>query len=48
MQKAYERLIRENKKRFLVINAEQDVEGVAREALDAVLGRLVPDIRREA
>ena len=48
VQKAYERLIRENKKRFLVINAEQDVEGVAREALDAVLGRLVPDIRREA
>lgn len=43
VQKAYERLIRENKKRFLVVDASQDIEGVARDALERVLSRLLPE-----
>lgn len=48
VQRAYERLIRENRKRFLVVDAEQEVQAVAGEALDAVLRRLLPDLRRDA
>ncbi|MEG0996765.1 MAG: dTMP kinase, partial [Clostridia bacterium] len=48
VQKAYERLSRENRKRFLVVNAERDIPSVAKDALNAVLKRLEPDIRREA
>ena len=40
VQKAYERLIRENKKRFLVVDASRDVETVAAQALEMVLERL--------
>ena len=47
VQKAYERLIRENKKRFLVVDAEQDIESIARDALDIVLKRLLPDRKVE-
>lgn len=43
VQKAYERLIRENKKRFLTVNAAQSVEDVAHDALRLVLDRLLPD-----
>ncbi len=46
VQKAYERLIRENKRRYLVVDAAQDVESTARDALDAVLSRLLPDRKR--
>lgn len=46
VQRAYERLIRENKKRFLVVDAAQEVEAVAKDALSATLERLLPDRRR--
>lgn len=45
VQKAYERLIRENKRRFLVVDASGDVEGVAADALERVLARLLPERR---
>ncbi len=44
VQKAYERLIRENRKRFLVVDATQSVESVAKDALAVVLGRIDPQI----
>lgn len=44
VQSAYEKLIRENGRRFLVIDGEQPVKQVAAEVLDAVLGRLEPEI----
>lgn len=47
VQKAYERLVRENKKRFVVVDASRDIETIAKEALDKVLLRLLPDCRRE-
>ncbi|MBP3648093.1 MAG: dTMP kinase [Clostridia bacterium] len=47
VQKAYERLVRENKKRFLVVDASQDIESIAKDALDAVLKRLIPDRKVE-
>ena len=43
VQKAYEKLIKENKKRFLVVDASRDVNSIAKDVLDAVLGRLLPD-----
>ena len=46
VQKAYERLIREDRKRFLVVDASQGIEEVAQDALKAVLSRLLPE--REA
>lgn len=48
VQKAYERLMRENRKRFLVADGSRDVDGVSREALRLVLGRLDPSIDTEA
>lgn len=47
VQKAYERLIRENKKRFLVVDADRDVDSIAKDALELVLARLLPDRKRE-
>lgn len=45
VQKAYERLIRENKKRFLVVDAARDIDSVAKDALERVLARLLPERR---
>ncbi|NLO85401.1 MAG: dTMP kinase [Clostridiales bacterium] len=47
-QKVYERLIRDNKKRFLVVDAHRDIQSIAKDALDMVLKRLIPEIKREA
>lgn len=47
VQKAYERLIHENRRRFLVVNADQPIADVAREALQAVLLRLEPETQEE-
>ena len=47
VQKAYERLVKENKKRFLVVDASRDIETIAKDALEIVLRRLIPDRRRE-
>jgi len=44
VQSAYEKLIREDAKRFLVVDGEQDVNTVACDVLDAVLRRLEPEI----
>ncbi len=48
VQKAYERLIRENKKRFLVVDAARDIDTIAEDALNTVLKRILPDRKREA
>ena len=48
VQKAYERLIRDNRKRFMVVDADRDVESIHRDALAQVLQRLDPQIKREA
>lgn len=47
VQKAYERLIKENKKRFLVVDAQRDIETIARDAFEKVLERLLPDRKHE-
>ena len=47
VQKAYERLIKENKKRFLVVDAARDIESIAHDAFDMVLARLLPERKRE-
>ena len=44
VQTAYEKLIHDDPKRFLVIDGEQDVKTVAADVLDAVLSRLEPEI----
>ncbi|MDD3214074.1 MAG: dTMP kinase [Eubacteriales bacterium] len=44
VQDAYEKLIHDNPKRFLVVDGEQDVDTVAADVLDAVLNRLEPEI----
>ncbi len=44
VQSAYEKLINDDKKRFLVVNGEQDVDTVAADVLDAVLSRLEPEL----
>ena len=44
VQTAYEKLIRDDPKRFLVIDGDQDVETVAADVLDAVLSRVEPEI----
>lgn len=41
VQKAYERLIKENRKRFLVVDASRDIESIAKDALELVLSRLL-------
>ena len=45
VQKAYERLVRDNRRRFVVVDAARGVDEVAKDALDAVLERLLPDRR---
>ena len=40
VQAAYEQLIREDKERFLVVNAAQDRDSVEQDALKAVIGRI--------
>ena len=45
VQKAYERLIKENKKRFLVVDAARDIDSIARDAFAKVLERLLPERR---
>lgn len=45
VQKAYERLARENRKRYLMVDASQNIQSVASDALAAVLGRLLPERR---
>lgn len=47
VQKTYERLIRENKKRFLPVDASRDVDSIARDTLSAVLSRLLPERKTE-
>ena len=44
VEHAYERIIRDNRKRFLVIDGEQEIDAVAEETLRAVLKRLEPEI----
>ncbi len=44
VQQTYEKLIRDDPRRFLVIDGEQDVDAVADDVLDAVLSRLEPEI----
>lgn len=41
VQKAYERLIKENRKRFLVVDASRDIESIAKDALELLLSRLL-------
>lgn len=48
VHKAYEKLMHDNKRRYLVVDGNQDVETVARETLATVLSRLEPDWKREA
>ncbi len=48
VQKAYERLVRENKRRFVVVDASRDIQTIAQEAFDKVLARILPDREREA
>ena len=43
VQKAYERLIRENKRRYLTVDASRDIDSIAEDAFKAVLSRLVED-----
>ncbi len=43
VQKAYERLIHENRRRFLVVDADRPIDDVARDVLQAVLGRIEPE-----
>lgn len=47
-QKAYERLIKENRKRFITVDAERDIDSIAADVLHAVLSRLEPDAQWEA
>ena len=44
VQTAYERIISEDKRRFLVVDGEQPIDRVAADVLDAVLLRLEPEI----
>ncbi len=48
VSKTYERLIHDNRKRYLIVNADQDVAAVAKDALTAVLARLEPEKRQDA
>lgn len=48
VQEAYERLIREDGQRFLAVDAAQDADSVAADALNAVLGRLLPEREKES
>lgn len=41
VQRAYEQLIREDEERFLAVDAARDADSVARDALEAVLSRLL-------
>ena len=43
VQNAYEKLIREHAKRFLVVDGEQAMDRVAADVLDAVLSRIEPE-----
>ncbi len=47
VQKAYERLIREDRRRFVVVDGDRPAEDVARDVLRAVLKRLEPGIPEE-
>ena len=47
-QKAYERLIKENRKRFIAVDAERDIDSIAEDVLSIVLSRLEPDAQWEA
>ena len=47
VQKAYEKLIHDHKRRFLIVNAEQEIEKVAQDALAVVLARLEPEMKQE-
>lgn len=44
VQETYEKIIRSDPKRFLVVDGEQDVDTVAADVLDAVLSRIEPEI----
>jgi dTMP kinase len=44
VQETYEKLIRNDARRFLIVDGEQDVDAVAADVLDAVLSRLEPEI----
>ncbi|HIU19391.1 MAG TPA: dTMP kinase [Candidatus Limiplasma stercoravium] len=45
VQHAYEKQIRDNRRRFLTVNADQSVDAVAHDALKAVLSRLLPQLK---
>jgi dTMP kinase len=47
VQKAYERLIRENRKRFASVDAERDIESIAEDVLAVVLEKLEPEAKWE-
>lgn len=47
VQKSYEKLLHDNKKRFLPIDADQNVQDVARCVMRAALTRLEPDMKQE-
>ena len=49
VQKTYERLIEDDPERYMIVNADQSAEAVARDALAVVVARLEqPRQRREA
>ena len=48
VQRTYERLIRDNPQRYMIVNADQGAEALAREALAAVVTRLELPRKREA
>ncbi len=43
-----ERLIKENRKRFIAVDAERDIDSIAKDVLSIVLSRLEPDAQWEA
>lgn len=47
VQKAYEKLIHDHKHRFLIVNADQAIEKVAKDTLSVVLSRLEPEMKQE-
>lgn len=47
VQKAYERLIKENRRRFAGVDAERDIDSIARDVLAAVLEKLEPEAKWE-
>lgn len=47
VQKTYEQLIKKDRGRYLIVNADQEIEAVAKDALSAALGRLEPEMKEQ-